>query len=250
MERLRLEAELARADQLESERLEREREARAHEREKELRSLDAHYTGQEAEREAAQEYRQRRDAAERDAHDIRGWALAPGDAVAFDFGTLHGAPANASGARRRAISVRWVGDGARFGCRISYAYQDPDRKGQGGSAGLAEALDAAYEADPFGPQAPRDIALTAGSNPVTFDEGCVAAVRDAAEALGYGHMDIISGAGHDACWINRVAPTAMIMCPCVGGLSHNEAEEISRDWAQAGTDVLLHAVLTKAEVVA
>jgi len=89
-----------------------------------------------------------------------------------------------------------------------------------------------------------------GFDPVTFDEGCVAAVRDAAEALGYGHMDIISGAGHDACWINRVAPTAMIMCPCVGGLSHNEAEEISRDWAQAGTDVLLHAVLTKAEVVA
>ena len=69
MERLRLEAELARADRLESERLEREREARAHEREKELRSLDAHYTGQEADREAAQEDRQRRDAAEREARE-------------------------------------------------------------------------------------------------------------------------------------------------------------------------------------
>lgn len=69
MERLRLEAELARADRLESERLEREREARAHEREKELRSLDAHYTGREADREAAQEDRQRRDAVEREARE-------------------------------------------------------------------------------------------------------------------------------------------------------------------------------------
>ena len=69
MERLRLEAELARNDRLESERLEREREARAHEREKELRSLDAYYTGQEADREAAQENRQHRAAAEREARE-------------------------------------------------------------------------------------------------------------------------------------------------------------------------------------
>ncbi|NVK36064.1 MAG: Zn-dependent hydrolase, partial [Rhodobacteraceae bacterium] len=75
-------------------------------------------------------------------------------------------------------------------------------------------------------------------DPVTFDEGCVTAIRSAAERLGYSHQDIISGAGHDACWINKVAPTAMIMCPCVDGLSHNEAEEISKDWASAGTDVL------------
>jgi N-carbamoyl-L-amino-acid hydrolase len=89
-----------------------------------------------------------------------------------------------------------------------------------------------------------------GFDPVAFDAGCVAAVRGAAERLGYSHRDIISGAGHDACWINRVAPTAMIMCPCVGGLSHNEAEEITKDWARAGADVLLHAVLETAEVVA
>ncbi|WP_299985651.1 Zn-dependent hydrolase [uncultured Ruegeria sp.] len=88
-----------------------------------------------------------------------------------------------------------------------------------------------------------------GFDPVTFDEGCVAAVRDAAERLGYSHTDIISGAGHDACWINRVAPTAMVMCPCVDGLSHNEAEEISKDWAAAGTDVLFHAVVETAEIV-
>jgi N-carbamoyl-L-amino-acid hydrolase len=85
-------------------------------------------------------------------------------------------------------------------------------------------------------------------DPVTFDAGCVAAVRTAAKRLGYSHRDIVSGAGHDACWINRVAPTAMIMCPCVDGLSHNEAEEITKDWARAGADVLLHAVIETAEI--
>jgi N-carbamoyl-L-amino-acid hydrolase len=88
-----------------------------------------------------------------------------------------------------------------------------------------------------------------GFDPVAFDETCVGAVRSAAERLGYTHMNLISGAGHDACWINRVAPTAMIMCPCVDGLSHNEAEEISKEWATAGADVLLHAVVETAEVV-
>ena len=86
-------------------------------------------------------------------------------------------------------------------------------------------------------------------DPVTFDPGLVKVVRGAAERLGHSHMDIVSGAGHDACWINRVAPTVMVMCPCVDGLSHNEAEEISPEWAAAGTDVLLHACLEVAEVV-
>ena len=89
-----------------------------------------------------------------------------------------------------------------------------------------------------------------GFDPVTFDEGCVMAVRNAAERLGYSHMNLISGAGHDACWINRVAPTAMVMCPCVDGLSHNEAEDISKEWATAGTDVLMHAVVETAGIVA
>ena len=75
------------------------------------------------------------------------------------------------------------------------------------------------------------------------------AVRDAAERLGYSHMDIVSGAGHDACWINDIYPTAMVMCPCVDGLSHNEAEEISPEWATAGTNVLFHAVVETAEIV-
>ncbi len=86
-------------------------------------------------------------------------------------------------------------------------------------------------------------------DPVTFDPGLVKTVRAAAERLGYSHMDIVSGAGHDACWINRVAPTVMVMCPCVGGLSHNEAEEISPEWAAAGTDVLFHAAVETAGVI-
>ncbi|MEC9435064.1 MAG: Zn-dependent hydrolase [Pseudomonadota bacterium] len=94
-----------------------------------------------------------------------------------------------------------------------------------------------------------EIEATGHFDPVTFDPDCVAAVQRAADRLGYSSMDIISGAGHDACWINRVAPTAMIMCPCVDGLSHNEDEEISKEWAAAGTAVLLHAVLETAEIV-
>ena len=91
--------------------------------------------------------------------------------------------------------------------------------------------------------------ITGAFDPPAFDEKCVAGVRSAAERLGYSHMDIISGAGHDACWINTIAPTAMIMCPCVDGLSHNEDEEITPEWAAAGTNVLLHAVLDAAEIV-
>ncbi len=88
-----------------------------------------------------------------------------------------------------------------------------------------------------------------GFDPVPFDKNCVAAIRNAAERLGYSHRDLISGAGHDACWIAKVAPTAMVMCPCVDGLSHNEAEAITKEWAVSGADVLLHAVLETAEVV-
>lgn len=85
-------------------------------------------------------------------------------------------------------------------------------------------------------------------DPVTFDPTLVATVRKAAEDLGYSHMNIISGAGHDACWTAKVAPSTMIMCPCVGGLSHNEAEDISKEWAAAGADVLLHAVIETAGI--
>ena len=94
-----------------------------------------------------------------------------------------------------------------------------------------------------------EIETLGGFDPVTFDPDCVAMIRASAEKLGYGYRDLVSGAGHDACWINKVAPTAMVMCPCVGGLSHNEAEEITQKWASAGADVLLHSVLDSAEII-
>ena len=94
-----------------------------------------------------------------------------------------------------------------------------------------------------------EIESVGGFDPVTFDQDCVGRVRDAATKLGYLHRDLVSGAGHDACWINRVAPTAMIMCPCVDGLSHNEAEEIHPEWATAGANVLFQAVVETAEIV-
>lgn len=93
-----------------------------------------------------------------------------------------------------------------------------------------------------------DIEKVGNFDPVEFDKDCVEKVRDAAKTLGYSHMNIVSGAGHDACWINRIAPTAMIMCPCVDGLSHNEAEEITKEWSTAGADVLFHAVVNTAEI--
>ncbi len=86
-------------------------------------------------------------------------------------------------------------------------------------------------------------------DPPAFDVGCLAALRAAADRLGYSHRDIISGAGHDACWINRIAPTAMVMCPCKDGLSHNEAEDITKEWSTAGAEVLFHAVLETAVIV-
>ena len=79
--------------------------------------------------------------------------------------------------------------------------------------------------------------------PIAFDQDCVDVVQTAAQVLGYSHRRMISGAGHDACYLNQVAPTAMIFVPCVDGLSHNEAEEIHPHWSTAGADVLLQAIL-------
>src|SRR5271157_4681440 len=85
--------------------------------------------------------------------------------------------------------------------------------------------------------------------PVAFDPDCVEAVRRAAERFGYSHRDIVSGAGHDACYLARVAPSSMVFTPCVDGVSHNEAEDIKQEWSTAGANVLMHAVLEKAEIV-
>jgi N-carbamoyl-L-amino-acid hydrolase len=78
---------------------------------------------------------------------------------------------------------------------------------------------------------------------VQFDPDCVAAVRHAAALSGFTTRDIVSGAGHDAAYVSRVAPTAMIFVPCRGGISHNEAEFTSKAQCAAGAQVLLQAVL-------
>jgi N-carbamoyl-L-amino-acid hydrolase len=81
---------------------------------------------------------------------------------------------------------------------------------------------------------------------VHFDESCVQMVRAGAQRLGYSTRDIVSGAGHDAVYVARHVPTAMIFTPCKDGLSHNEAESIEREEAEAGAQVLFQAVLARA----
>jgi N-carbamoyl-L-amino-acid hydrolase len=78
---------------------------------------------------------------------------------------------------------------------------------------------------------------------VQFDPGCIAAVRAAAAISGYSARDMISRAGHDAAFVSRVAPAAMIFVPCKDGISHNEAEYSSKEQCAAGAQVLLQAVL-------
>ena len=85
-----------------------------------------------------------------------------------------------------------------------------------------------------------------GFDPITFDKDCLDLIREAAIKLGYSHKNIISGAGHDACAVNSIVPSAMIMCPCVDGISHNEAEEIKKEWAASSTNVLMHAAIEAA----
>ena len=82
-----------------------------------------------------------------------------------------------------------------------------------------------------------------------FDSACVQEVRAGARGLGYTHQEIVSGAGHDAIYVARVAPTAMIFIPCKDGISHNEIEDAKPEHVEAGANVLLQAVLARAGVV-
>lgn len=79
-----------------------------------------------------------------------------------------------------------------------------------------------------------------------FDTRCVEAVREAAAREGHAHMDMISGAAHDAIAIACIAPTAMIFVPCAGGISHNETESATPQDLAAGCQVLMQAMLTAA----
>ena len=82
-----------------------------------------------------------------------------------------------------------------------------------------------------------------------FDTACIDLVRQGAAKLGFSAREIVSGAGHDAVYVARHVPTAMIFTPCKDGLSHNEAESIEPEQAEAGCQVLFEAVLARANRV-
>ena len=82
--------------------------------------------------------------------------------------------------------------------------------------------------------------------PVPFDQSCVEAVDGAAQSCGYSSRKIVTGAGHDACFIAHAAPTSMVFIPCIDGISHNEVEDIEPEWSTAGANVMFRAMLSKA----
>ena len=82
--------------------------------------------------------------------------------------------------------------------------------------------------------------------PQAFDPELVALVRTAAAGAGFTHQEIVSGAGHDAVYVARTAPSAMIFIPCKDGISHNEIEDALPEHLIAGANVLLQAMLARA----
>lgn len=86
--------------------------------------------------------------------------------------------------------------------------------------------------------------------PIEFERSCVDAVRNSAMKCGYGFNEMVSGAGHDSVYISTVAPTSMIFIPCDGGVSHNESENTSSEFCEAGANTLLHSMIEKAGIAA
>lgn len=82
--------------------------------------------------------------------------------------------------------------------------------------------------------------------PIAFNASCLARTERAVAALGYSSKPMVSGAGHDTCYVSKIAPASMIFIPCVKGISHNEAERILPAWSEKGANVLLHSVLAAA----
>ncbi len=92
------------------------------------------------------------------------------------------------------------------------------------------------------------LAQISDTQPVAFDAECVAVLEQACERLGIAHQRITSGAGHDACYVAKRAPTAMLFAPCKDGISHHESESAQAADLEAVCNVLLHAVLERAGV--
>ena len=94
------------------------------------------------------------------------------------------------------------------------------------------------------------IDLVSSYSAIAFHDNCVEAVGRAARKLGYSAMPVVSGAGHDAVYMAKLAPSGMIFIPCKDGISHNEIEDAKPEHITAGCNVLLHAMLERAKVVA
>jgi beta-ureidopropionase / N-carbamoyl-L-amino-acid hydrolase len=109
--------------------------------------------------------------------------------------------------------------------------------------GMERALQAAFDAVAAEGAVSYAMSRIWNSPAVRFDADCIAAVRQGAEQGGFPHRDIVSGAGHDSCYIAAVAPTSMIFVPCAKGISHNELESAEPEHVAAGANVLLQAVL-------
>jgi N-carbamoyl-L-amino-acid hydrolase len=117
---------------------------------------------------------------------------------------------------------------------------------------LCDAMDADIRAvaDRIGRESglPIEITLVSSYPAQPFHPDCVAAVQRAADRLGYSNMPCVSGAGHDAVYMARLAPAGMIFIPCKDGISHNEIEDAKPEHITAGCNVLLHAMLERAGV--
>ncbi len=115
---------------------------------------------------------------------------------------------------------------------------------------LCEAMDADIRA--VAAKLAADSGLSIEITPVSaypaqpFHADCIAAVQKAADALGFSSMPVVSGAGHDAVYMARLAPAGMIFIPCKDGISHNEIEDAKPEHLEAGCNVLLQAMLARA----
>ncbi|MCY1538899.1 N-carbamoyl-L-amino-acid hydrolase [compost metagenome] len=95
---------------------------------------------------------------------------------------------------------------------------------------------------------PIEIEMVSNYPAQVFHPDCVDAVGRAAAKLGYSHMPAVSGAGHDAVYMARLAPAGMVFIPCKDGISHNEIESAEPEHITAGCNVLLHAMLERAGI--
>lgn len=132
---------------------------------------------------------------------------------------------------------------SRIWFSIDTRHADPD---------LLAAMGAEIRARATAIAAARGVTITVAdfwhSPMVPFDATLVSRVRDAAQRLGLPYMEMPTAIGHDAVYVARRLPATMIFCPCHGGISHNEAESITPEWAEAGLRVMADAVLATAGV--